>query len=72
MALANGINRVAESVKATIKQQREHQEKIAVSLEALRKAASSKIIDHNALENSVLKIGEELGKASGELDKYKV
>jgi len=72
MLLANGINSVAESIKATITQEKEHLAKTAVSVDALRKIAQSESIDHNALENTIDRISDGLNKLSGELNKYKV
>ncbi|MDP3791788.1 MAG: methyl-accepting chemotaxis protein [Candidatus Omnitrophota bacterium] len=72
VALAEGINNVAESIKATIRQEREHLAKSAVSVDALRRLAQSKSVDHHTLENTVEKLGDEISKASLELNRYKV
>lgn len=72
ISLANGINRVIESVKTTVKQEREHLAKTTVSLDSVRRIVQSKSIDHSILENAVEKLGEELNRANRELDKYKV
>lgn len=72
VSLADGINRVGESLKVTIKQGREHLITTAVSLDALRKVAQSKSIDRSALENTIEKIGDGLDKVNKELAKYKV
>lgn len=72
VSLADGINKLADSMKDTIRREREHLAKTSASLEALRRTAQSKSIDHASLESAVEKISEEVRKASGELDKYKV
>lgn len=72
ISLADGINRVAESVKATIRQEREYLSKAGVSLDSIRRSAQSKTIDQRTLENTVEKISDELSKANTELNKYKV
>jgi methyl-accepting chemotaxis protein len=70
--LADGINNVVESMKATIRQEKDHLAKTAASVDALKKIAQSKSIDHSALENAVNKISDGLNKVNGELNKYKV
>jgi signal transduction histidine kinase len=72
ISLANGINRVVESIKMTVRQEREHLAKTAVSLDSVRRIVQSKSVDHSILENTIEKLSEELNKAARELDKYKV
>jgi len=72
VSLADGINRVADSLKATVKQEKEQLARTSVSLDALRRIAQSKPIDHASLERAVDKMGDELNKLNAGLDKYKV
>lgn len=72
VSLANGINLVSDAVKASIRQEREHLEKSTALINALKKVASSKSIDHGALENTIEKLGDEVSKASSVLSKYKI
>jgi methyl-accepting chemotaxis protein len=72
ISLANGINRVVESIKTMVKQEREHLAKTAVSLDSIRRIVQSKSVDHSILENVIEKLSEELNRTSRELDKYKV
>lgn len=72
VSLADGINRVSESVKASIREEKEHLEKSAALVEALRKLAHSKSIDHGTLESNLDKLSDEVNKASSVFGKYKI
>lgn len=72
IALANGINRVTESVKAMVRQERENLARATVSLDSIRRLAHSKPVDNDMLEKAVEKIGGDINKLNRELDKYKV
>ena len=70
--LADGINRVVESMKTTIRQEKECLAKTAVSLDSIRRIAHSNPVDQGALENAVERIGDEISRVNLELNKYKV
>lgn len=72
VSLAEGINRVAESMKATIRQERANLTSTSMSADNLRRIAQTRPIDPAALESAVEKLSAEINKASAELDKYKV
>jgi len=72
VSLADGINRVADTVKSTVKQERESLAKTAVLLDSLKRIAQSGPRDAAALESAVDKFSDELHKIKTELDKYKV
>ena len=70
--LANGINRVLDTVKDTVKGETSKLEKAYLSLENLRRIADDKPINHSMLTSAVDKLSEELREVSKELEKYKV
>lgn len=72
VSLANGINLLADSVKTSIREEREHLEKSAALIDALKKIAHSKSIDHGTLENTIDKLSDEVNKANSVLGKYKI
>jgi methyl-accepting chemotaxis protein len=72
LSLADGINRLSDSMKAIIKRERDHLAGSAVSLDAVRRAAASKHPDHAALENAVENLALDIDKARAELEKFKV
>lgn len=72
ISLANGINRVLDAIKGTVKGERSQLEKAYISLEDLRRIAEDKPVDHARLNNTIDKLSEELREVSKELEKYKV
>jgi methyl-accepting chemotaxis protein len=70
-SLADGINRLAESMKTTIRNEKEHLSRLSTELDNLRRMAHSKSSDHAAIERAVNKLTDGLNKATAELDKYK-
>ncbi len=70
--LANGINKVVDSVKATVKREKTQLDKISASSENLRKIAESKPINHSSLNKALDKLNEEVASLNKELEKYKV
>ena len=72
VALADGINHVAESIKTTIKQERTNLAGAVLSVDNLRRIAQAKSVDPAVLESAIDKLSAEFSKAVKELDKYKV
>lgn len=72
ISLANGINRVVDSVKATVKREKAQLDNVSASAENLRKIAESKPINHAALDKALDKLSEEVASLNRELEKYKV
>ena len=72
VALANGINRIADAIKATVRQEKECLANASVSLDTLRRLAQTEQTDRAAIEKAVERIGDEVNKASAELNRYKI
>lgn len=72
ISLANGINKVVDSMKVTIKKERSHLASITSSMENLRKIAETKPINHSALDRTLDKLNEEVSTLNREIEKYKV
>ncbi len=71
-SLATGINKVIESVKSTVKKERDAVTSISTSMENLRKLATSKPMNHAALDKALDKLNEEVSVVRTEVDKYKI
>lgn len=72
LSLAGGINRVIDSVKATVKKEKAAIGSISTSIENLRKLATSKPVNHAALNQALDKLNEEISVLRGEVEKYKI
>ena len=72
MSLAGGINRVIESVKMTVKKERDAIASISTSMEGLRRIATSKPVNQAALDKALDKLHEEISVVKTEVDKYKI
>ena len=72
MSLAGGINRVIDSVKATVKKERAALESISTSMENLRRLSISKPVNHAALDNALDKLNEEVSVMRTEVERYKI
>lgn len=72
VALAEGINMVSESMRATVRQEKEHLEKAAILLDGLRRTVQARHTDKDTIESAIDRIGEEIGSANLELNKYKL
>lgn len=72
VSLANGINRVLDSTKLSVKGQRDKLNNLSAELDGLRKLAESKPVNHAALDKAIDKISDEVKSLNKELDRYKV
>ena len=72
ISLADGINRVIDSVKATVKKEKAAVGSISISMENLRRLATSEPVDRSALDRALDKLNEEVSVLRGEMEKYKV
>ena len=72
MSLANGINRVIDSVSATVKKENAAIGSISTSMENLRMLAASKPVNGAALDSALDKLNEEVSILRREVEKYKV
>lgn len=72
VTLANGINRVVDSIKASVKDERDKLATISLSLENLRKISESKPINQTELDQELDKLNEQVSALNKELEKYKV
>ncbi len=72
VSLATGINMLIESVKTTVKKEKAAIGNIAVSMENLRKIATSKPVSHAALDQALDKLNEEVSVLRNEVEKYKI
>jgi methyl-accepting chemotaxis protein len=70
--LAGGINRVIDSVKATMKKEKIAIGSISASMESLRKLATSEPVNRAALDQALDKLNEEVSVLRGEVEKYKI
>jgi methyl-accepting chemotaxis protein len=72
MSLAAGINRLIESVNASVKKEKAAVGNISMSMENLRRLATSKPVDSAALDSALDRLNEEFSVLRGEVEKYKV
>jgi len=72
MSLANGINRVVDSVKAIVKKEKAAIGSISMSMENLRRLATSKPVNDAALDRALDKLNEEVSILRREVEKYKI
>jgi methyl-accepting chemotaxis protein len=72
MSLANGINKVIESVKSTMKREKSAVSSISTSMENLRKLATSQPVNNAALDQALDKLNEEVSVLRAEVEKYKI
>jgi len=72
MSLAGGINRVVDSVKATMEKEKAVIGSISAHMENLRKLSSSKPTNYAALDHALDELNEEVSALRRELEKYKV
>lgn len=72
ISLATGINKVMDSMKATVKKERAVLAGITASLENLRRIAETRPIDNSALDKALDKINEEISVLNREAEKYKI
>jgi methyl-accepting chemotaxis protein len=72
MSLASGINRVIDSVKATVKKEKAAIGSISTSMENLRRLATSEPVNRAALDQALDKLNEEVSVLRAEVEKYKI
>ncbi|MDP3730678.1 MAG: methyl-accepting chemotaxis protein [Candidatus Omnitrophota bacterium] len=72
ISLADGINRLADSIKSAVKKEQSAIGSISTSMEDLRRLATSKHIDKSALDQALDKLNEEVSVLRREVEKYKV
>ena len=72
VTLANGINRLADSMKVSITSQKAHLSQISTEIEKLKALSSMKPLDLAAISISINKLNNEISAMSKEFEKYKV
>ena len=72
ISLANGINRVLDSMKTTVGKERSRLKDIAAALDGLKKISESKPVNHAALDKAIDKLSDDIAIFTKELNKYKV
>ena len=72
LSLAGGINRVIDSVKATVKKEKAAIGSISTSMENLRMLAASKPVNGAALDSALDKLNEEVSVLRREVEKYRI
>jgi methyl-accepting chemotaxis protein len=72
ISIASGINRLVDSVKATVKTEKAAISKISASMESLRKLGTSQTVNNAALNQALNKLNEEISVMKREVEKYKV
>ena len=72
ISLASGISRVVDSVKTTVKKEKTAIGNISTSIENLRRLATSKPVNHAALDQALDKLNEEVSVLRREVEKYKI
>jgi methyl-accepting chemotaxis protein len=72
VSLAGGINRVLDSMKVSVKKEREKLGNISASLENLKKVAGSKPVNHAALDQALDKLNKDVSVMKAEVGKYKI
>jgi len=70
--LANGINRVADSVKATLMKEKSNLDRVSTSLQNLKNICEAKPIDNNALDKAFNELNGEISILHQEVGKYKI
>lgn len=72
ISLANGINRVLDSLKNMVKAEKSHVEKAYVASVSLKSMVESRTATHEMLVECVDKLNNEVEEAAKEMEKYKV
>ena len=72
MFLAGGINRVIDSVKATVKREKDAIGSISTSMENIRRLGASKPVNTAVLDQALDKLNEEISTLRREVEKYNV
>ena len=72
VGIANGINRVLDNSRVSLKNERAYLEKIAILLDNLKSIAEAKPFHHDLLIKAVDKLGEEVREINKEVEKYKI
>jgi len=72
MSLASSVNKVVDSVKVCVKDERERLSQMYSSLEELKKVSVSKPLNHASLDKAIDKLAGEVAALSKSLEKYKV
>ncbi|MCX5666785.1 MAG: methyl-accepting chemotaxis protein [Candidatus Omnitrophica bacterium] len=72
ISLAGGINRVIDSVKATVNKEKAAIGSISISMESLRRLATSEPVNRAALDQALDKLNEEVSVLRSEVEKYKI
>jgi methyl-accepting chemotaxis protein len=70
--LADGINRVADSVKATLVKEKSDLDRVSTSLQNLRNICKARPIDNNALDKALSELNGEIFVLYQEVRKYKI
>jgi len=70
--LVTGINGVVNSMKATVKKERAAIGSISASMENIRKLGASKPVNHDALDQALDKLNEEVSVLKKQVEKYKI
>lgn len=70
--LAGGINRLADSLVSVINGQKERVSKVSAELESLKKASEVTSADPLLINNSIIRLDNEVRALKAELDKYKL
>lgn len=72
VALANGINKVMESMRETVKKEKKEIGGLSASLDDLKKVCGSKPVNHDALDKAIDKLSGEVSALRKEIERYKV
>ncbi|MFH0764463.1 MAG: hypothetical protein V1927_05615 [Candidatus Omnitrophota bacterium] len=72
ISLADGINGVTETLRASFRRQRSQMEKVLTELNSLKGLAGEKHQDLSKVNSAVNRLDDELKPIVAELDKYKV
>ncbi len=72
ISLANGINRVLDSMRTAVGREKNKLNDISAALDNLKRTAESKPVNHAALDKAITKLSDEVSAFSKDLDKYKV
>lgn len=72
VSLADGINKVLNSMKVSVKKEKERLNNISASLENLKKLSQSKPINHVALDQAMNKLNEDISVLKKDAEKYKI
>jgi len=71
-ALADGINRVADSVKTTLSKEKSDLSRVSMSLKNLKNACEARPIDNSALDKALNELNGENSVLHQEIEKYKI